>query len=114
MNGRGYRSPSSREPGIEIVKAAGTKYTPSPTLVGLKKAVKEEKLEKVAVVGTPCQIRGLSRLTDGPKKNIRYKNSVYLKIGLFCMETFNYDSFIERLSITTASSNIYRRMTSIP
>jgi coenzyme F420 hydrogenase subunit beta len=82
----------------EIVKAAGTKYTPSPTLVGLKKAVKEEKLGKVAVVGTPCQIRGLSRLTDGPMKNIRYKNSVDLKIGLFCMETFNYDSFIEYLS----------------
>jgi coenzyme F420 hydrogenase subunit beta len=82
----------------EIVKAAGTKYTPSSTLVGLKKAVKEEKLGKVAVVGTPCQIRGLSRLTDGPKKNMRFKNSVDLKIGLFCMETFNYDSFIEYLS----------------
>jgi len=82
----------------EVVKAAGTKYTPSPTMVGLKKAVKEEKLEKIAVVGTPCQMRGLSRMTDGPMKNIRYKNSVDLKVGLFCMETFNHDSFIEYLS----------------
>ncbi len=82
----------------EIVKAAGTKYTPSPTLVGLKKAVKNDKLEKVAVVGTPCQMRGLTRLTDGPMKNIKYRNSVELKIGLFCMETFNQDSFIEYLS----------------
>ena len=82
----------------EIVKAAGTKYTPSPTLIGLKKAVKEEKLEKIAVVGTPCQIRGLTRLTTGPMKNIRYMNSVDLKVGLFCMETFNHDSFIEYLS----------------
>ena len=81
----------------EIVRAAGTKYTPSPTLVGLKKAVKEEKLEKVAVVGTPCQIRGLTRLTYGPMKNIKYKNSVDLKVGLFCMETFNHDSFIDYL-----------------
>jgi len=81
----------------EIVKAAGTKYTPSPTLVALKKAVKEEKLEKVAVVGTPCQIRGLTRLTDGPMKNIKYRNSVDLKVGLFCMETFNHDSFIDYL-----------------
>jgi coenzyme F420 hydrogenase subunit beta len=81
----------------EIVKAAGTKYTPSPTLVGLKKAVKEEKLEKVAVVGTPCQMRGLTRLTDGPMKNIKYRNSVDLKVGLFCMETFNHDSFIDYL-----------------
>ncbi len=81
----------------EIVKAAGTKYTPSPTLVGLKKAVKEDKLEKVAFVGTPCQMRGLTRLTNGPMKNIKYRNSVDLKIGLFCMETFNHDGFIDYL-----------------
>ncbi len=81
----------------EIVNAAGTKYTPSPTLVGLKQAVKREKLEKLAVVGTPCQMRGLTRVTDGPMKNIKYKNAVDLKVGLFCMETFNHDSFIDYL-----------------
>lgn len=81
----------------EVVKAAGTKYTPSPTLLGLKKAVKENKLEKVAVVGTPCQMRGLTRLTIGPMKNVKYRDAVDLKIGLFCMETFSHDSFIEYL-----------------
>jgi len=81
----------------EVVKAAGTKYTPSPTLVGLKKAVKEEKLGKVAVVGTPCQMRGLTRMTIGPMKNVKYRDSVDLKVGLFCMETFNHDSFVDYL-----------------
>ena len=81
----------------EIVEAAGTKYTPSPTLIGLKHAVKGDKMEKVAVVGTPCQMRGLTRVTDGPMKNMKYKNAVDLKVGLFCMETFNHDSFIDYL-----------------
>ncbi len=81
----------------EVVKAAGTKYTPSPTLVGLKQAVKEDKLEKVAVVGTPCQMRGLTRMTIGPMKNVKYRDAVDLKVGLFCMETFSHDSFIEYL-----------------
>jgi coenzyme F420 hydrogenase subunit beta len=81
----------------EVVNAAGTKYTPSPTLVGLKEAVKEQKLEKIAVVGTPCQITGLTRMTVGPKSNKKYGNAVDLKVGLFCMETFNHDRFMDYL-----------------
>lgn len=81
----------------EILNSAGTKYTPSPTLVGVKDAVKEEKLDKIAVVGTPCQITGLTRMTDGAKKNVKYRNAVDLKVGLFCMETFDYDSFMDYL-----------------
>jgi len=81
----------------EIIKAAGTKYTPSPALVGVKKAVKEEKLEKIAVVGTTCQMRGLSLATAGPLKNKKISDAVALKIGLFCMETFNYDSYMQYL-----------------
>ena len=81
----------------EVIKAAGTKYTPSPALVGVKQAVKEEKLEKIAVVGTTCQMRGLSLATAGPLKNKKIADAVDLKIGLFCMETFNYDSYMQYL-----------------
>jgi coenzyme F420 hydrogenase subunit beta len=82
----------------EVIKAAGTKYTPSPTLVGVKEAVKGQKLDKIAVVGTPCQITGLTRMTLGAKKNVKYGNAVDLKVGLFCMETFNHGSFMDYLS----------------
>ena len=81
----------------EVIEAAGTKYTPSPTLVGVKKAVKEEKLGNIAVVGTTCQMRGLSLAMMGSMKNKRIADSVALKIGLFCMETFTYDSFMKYL-----------------
>jgi coenzyme F420 hydrogenase subunit beta len=82
----------------EIIKAVGTKYTPSPSMIGVKRAVKEEKLRKIAVVGTTCQIRGLSLVTMGPLKNKRFSDAVSLKIGLFCMETFTYSSFIKYLN----------------
>ena len=81
----------------QVIQAAGTKYTPSPTLVGVKRAVKEDKLEKIAVVGTTCQMRGLSLATMGKMKNKKIADSVALKIGLFCMETFTYDSFMKYL-----------------
>jgi coenzyme F420 hydrogenase subunit beta len=80
----------------EAIKAAGTKYTPSPALVGVKEAVKE-KLEKIAVVGTTCQMRGLSLATAGPLKNRKIADAVALKVGLFCMETFNYDDYMKYL-----------------
>ncbi|TRO50679.1 4Fe-4S dicluster domain-containing protein [Candidatus Bathyarchaeota archaeon] len=81
----------------EVVKAAGSKYTPSPALVGVKQAVKEEKLEKIAVVGTTCQMRGLSLAMMGSMKNKKIADSVALKIGLFCMESFNYDDLMKYL-----------------
>jgi len=80
-----------------VVESAGTKYTPSPTLVGVKKAVKDEKLDSIAVVGTACQMRGLSRLTHGRFRNKRFTDSVGLKVGLFCMETFNYKGLMDYL-----------------
>ncbi|TRO46741.1 hydrogenase, partial [Candidatus Bathyarchaeota archaeon] len=51
----------------------------------------------IAVVGTACQMRGLSRLTLGRFRNKRFTDSVGLRVGLFCMETFNYGDFMEYL-----------------
>ena len=64
----------------EVVKAAGTKYTTSPSMVGLKQAVKEEKLQKVAIVGTTCQMRGLSLATVGVMRNMKFTDAVALKM----------------------------------
>ena len=80
-----------------VIECAGTKYTSSPTLIGVKNAVKEEKLGNIAVVGTACQMRGLSRLTLGKSRNKRFTDSVGLRVGLFCMETFNYGDLMDYL-----------------
>lgn len=81
----------------EVLDSAGTKYTSSPTLVGVASAVSEYAKEKVAVVGTPCQMRGLSKIETGDFVDAKIKDAVDLKVGLFCMETFNHASFMEFL-----------------
>jgi len=81
----------------EILASAGTKYTSSPTLVGVGSAVSDYAREKIAVVGTPCQMRGLSRVVTGKKADAKIRDAVDLKIGLLCMETFDHGSFIEYL-----------------
>jgi len=82
---------------VEVVEAAGTKYTPSPTLVGVRSAVKEYDKRRVAVVGTPCQMRGLRRIETGAYVESSIAGAVDLAIGLFCMETFNHHSLMEFL-----------------
>ena len=88
----------------EVLKAAGTKYTPSPNLKLLRKAVKMEKLSKIAVVGTPCIIKGIRRVETKPVNWA--KKAVALRIGLFCMESFWYDDLMKKLSSVVPVENI--------
>ena len=81
----------------QIIENAGTKYTPSPTLVGVETAYNEYDRRNIAVVGTPCQMRGLSLVGAGDFANSKLEDAVNLRVGLFCMETFNHDSFLEYL-----------------
>lgn len=81
----------------DVMDGAGTKYTPSPTLLGVDSAVDEYMKRKVAVVGTPCQMRALRRIETGAYSDTRLGDAVSLRLGLFCMETFDYNSFMEFL-----------------
>jgi coenzyme F420 hydrogenase subunit beta len=78
----------------DLVKNAGTKYTPSPTLLGVKSAVDEYVKSKVGMVGTPCQIRTVRRLQTMPLGNLRLAQAIELSIGLFCMESYAYDKLV--------------------
>jgi coenzyme F420 hydrogenase subunit beta len=80
-----------------ILEGAGTKYTNSPSLVGVASAIQEYALNKIALVGTPCQMKGIRNIETDPWSDDRIKDIVALRIGLFCMETFDYPSFMEYL-----------------
>jgi len=80
-----------------ILECAGTKYTNSPSLVGVASAIQEYALGNIALVGTPCQMKGIRNIETDPWSDERIKETVALRIGLFCMETFDYPSFIEYL-----------------
>jgi coenzyme F420 hydrogenase subunit beta len=73
------------------IDCAGTKYTSAPMLLALEQAVKEG-LGKVAFVSTPCQIQALRW------RECLAENKIdALAVGLFCMETFDYDRLMAYL-----------------
>jgi len=78
----------------QLVKNAGTKYTPSPTLLGVRSAIDEYGKTRVAVVGTPCQVKAVRRIQTSPLGNRRLAEAMGLTIGLFCMESYAYDNLI--------------------
>jgi len=96
-----HRSPLLATTGEEIISGAGSHYdesfhiaklgdhysTYSPAMYELKR-LREGVIDRVAMVGTPCQIhtvRKMQVLGVVPSDVIKY----YL--GLFCMENFSFD-----------------------
>ncbi len=73
-----------------VIECAGTKYTSAPMLLAVKQAEKEG-IKKLAFVGTPCQIHALRRRQKNTSKTDT------LALGLFCMETFDYDRLMAYL-----------------
>ena len=78
-----------------VVECAGTKYVQTDVLSLLKEAVEERSLGDVAVVGTPCQVKGLRALTTGDHEIEGLSSHVKLVVGLFCSESFIYGGLFE-------------------
>ena len=78
----------------QLVANAGTKYTPTPTLLGVRSAIDEFGKKRVGVVGTPCQIKAARRIQTSPLGNRRLAEAMELTIGLFCMESYGYDNLM--------------------
>ena len=74
----------------ELIANAGTRYSSSPGLIALKDCVKAG-LDKIAFVGTPCQILAIRRIQKFLPK---YAKSLVFTIGLFCMENFSYNDLM--------------------
>jgi coenzyme F420 hydrogenase subunit beta len=79
----------------EIINNAGTKYTPSPTLLGVRSAIEEYGKTRIGLVGTPCQAKAVRRIQTSPLGNRRLAQAVSLTIGLFCMESYGYNELVE-------------------
>jgi len=83
----------------DILSTAGTKYVNNPNLQLLNQ--KEVVNKKIAVVGVPCQMQALlkSKIYDIGFPSL---NSIEYRIGIFCMESFSYESLLkicEKLNI---------------
>jgi coenzyme F420 hydrogenase subunit beta len=75
----------------DILSSAGTKYVNNPNLQLLNEKEMFEK--KIAVVGVPCQMQALLKSNI---YNIGFPslNNVEYRIGIFCMESFSYESLL--------------------
>jgi coenzyme F420 hydrogenase subunit beta len=99
--------PFARQPFLatdpdELIEAAGTHFdevqhlgefgkgysTYCPTFQEIKK-VGQLHLDRIALVGTPCQIYTVRKMQV---LNIVPADSIVLTIGLFCMENFTFDT----------------------
>jgi coenzyme F420 hydrogenase subunit beta len=93
----------------ELLEAAGTRYTLSPSFNALrpyelivddlaKKIKISEDWIKLALVGTPCQILTLRKMQTIPPNltsQLIPASLISLTIGLFCMENFDFKCLIE-------------------
>ncbi len=75
----------------DILSSAGTKYVNNPNLQLLNE--NELNGKKIAVVGVPCQMQALLKSNI---YNIGFPsiNNVEYRIGIFCMESFSYESLL--------------------
>jgi len=74
----------------QIIAAAGTKYTISPVVSIIKDAVRENGLEKLAIVGTPCQMYAIQKMKLYPFGARHIPDKIALTVGIFCTENFSY------------------------
>ncbi len=73
----------------EIRSSAGSRYSASPNLAALKEA-KERGLERLAVVGLPCQIEGVRKMEEYPLVEVDLAGRIKYTISLFCSKNYLY------------------------
>lgn len=87
----------------ELLKGAGTKYCRTFGVAKFGRSLRD--VRKIAIVGTGCQISGVTKAQSTLLKGVIEKTkdgerpTKFTKIGLFCFENFPYDclkNFLEK------------------
>lgn len=79
----------------DILKASGSIYSQGMTISALIEAIKKG-YHSIAFVGTPCNIDAVTKMEESPYGMVRlFMRAKVFKIGLFCMDAFNYDRLRE-------------------
>jgi coenzyme F420 hydrogenase subunit beta len=77
----------------EIVSCVGSRYVGSHSLVGLREAL-DRGFERIGIVGLPCQVRSVRKMTLYDLKNEELKQRIKLVLGLFCNWAFSGRDFV--------------------
>ena len=79
----------------ELLAAAGTKYNISPNVSLIKEATRSFGLDKIGIVGTPCQMQAVRKGQLYPIGLRDVGANIALAVGIFCMENFPYQSILQ-------------------
>jgi coenzyme F420 hydrogenase subunit beta len=83
------------EPGV--LACASSKFTAAPTLQALNRA-QRLGYERLAVVGTPCQLTAVAQMKGNPTGREDFLDSVALTVGLFCNWALDPRALVDFLS----------------
>ena len=91
----------------DVLSTAGTKYVNNPNLNLLNELNRDNKA--LAIVGVPCQMQALlkSKIYDIGVPSL---NNIKYRIGIFCMESFSYESLLKICEILKTEVNNVRKM----
>jgi coenzyme F420 hydrogenase subunit beta len=79
----------------ELLESRGTKYNLSPNVSMIKEATRSFGLDKVGIVGTPCQMQAIRKGQLYPIGLRDVGDKIALALGIFCMENFPYQSILQ-------------------
>jgi coenzyme F420 hydrogenase subunit beta len=91
----------------DIIQTTGTKYVNNPTLRNLNEFNKSN--HNVAVVGVPCMMQALLK-SEIYNIGIPSLNNVKYRIGIFCMESFSYQSLLQICEVLKVDVNDIKKM----
>ncbi|MFX1409196.1 MAG: Coenzyme F420 hydrogenase/dehydrogenase, beta subunit C-terminal domain [Promethearchaeota archaeon] len=91
----------------DILITTGTKYVNNPTLRLLNELNNVSK--SLAIVGVPCMMQALLK-SEIYNTGIPSLNNVKYKIGIFCMESFSYESILKICEILKVNINDIKKM----
>ena len=78
----------------EVINTAGSKWQVLPFTLKLKETIERENLNKIAIVGLPCQINFLRQMKTFPLLETDFSGRINFLIGLFCFGTFAQESIL--------------------
>lgn len=79
----------------DLMKSRGTRYNLCPSVAFLKEATRSFGLDKVGIVGVPCQIQAVRKAQLYPIGMRDVPDKIALVLGIFCMENFPYQSIVQ-------------------
>jgi len=89
----------------ETLSCAGSSYVAGPTLQALNQGPWDDT-DRIGVVGTPCQVLAMRKMSVSPLKKTNLADRVTLIIGLFCTWALTYEPFMKYLKTRVNGASI--------